>query len=358
MHTNAKERAPAEVDRGAAPAVPATTPEVPGDVPAKVTEVERLRAELAAVRGQLAEALRATAGDRTQDELASRHAQRLESLGQLAAGVAHEINTPMQFISDNVHFLRDGFHGALVVLDRLRAVRDLARSGAVSEAVLAEADQAELDADLDYLTSRLDRAFTRTLEGIDRVSHIVAAMKVFAHPRDDLADVDLNQVLTTTLTVARNEYKYVADVVTELGNLPLVLGHAGDLNQLFLNLLINAAHAIVDAEAAGGAGGQGGRGKITVRTFTDAGQVVVEITDTGCGIAPADRPRVFDAYFTTKEPGRGTGQGLAIARSVVERHCGTIGFDSEVGVGTTFRVRLPVAGPETSKKLLRSELLP
>ncbi len=305
-----------------------------------------MRGQLSAARDQLAEHARA--------EVAARHTQRLESLGQLAAGVAHEINTPMQFISDNVHFLRDGFHGVLVVLDRLRGVRDLARVGAVPSEVLAEVDEAEASADLEYLTSRLDRAFTRTLEGIDRVSAIVSAMKVFAHPRNELADVDLNSVLTTTLTVARNEYKYVADVITELGALPMILGHAGDLNQAFLNLLINAAHAIVDAEP----GRAGQRGTITVRTRRVDDHVEVEIVDTGCGIPDAIRDRVFDPFFTTKEPGRGTGQGLAITLAVVERHRGQLTFDSQAGVGTRFRVRLPISGPETGSMRIRRRDLP
>jgi signal transduction histidine kinase len=321
--------------------------------PAELDELERLRAALERSQAELQRA-HATLAERTGGELHDRQSQRLESLGQLAAGVAHEINTPMQFISDNVHFLRDGFHGALVVLDRLRAIRDLARAGTVDASLVAEADQAEVDADLEYLISRLDRAFAGTLEGIDRVSAIVAAMKIFANPHNDLADVDLNQILTTTLTVAGNEYKYVADLVTELGELPLVLGHAGDLNQVFLALVINAAHAIVDAEAARA----GRRGVITVRTRAEPGQVVVEIADTGCGMPAEIRGRIFEPTFTTKEPGRGSGHGLASARAVVERHCGSIEIDSEVGVGTTVRVRLPVSGPETSRRMKRLSIPP
>jgi two-component system NtrC family sensor kinase len=353
MDQDGMERPSAQVPASAGAPAPAPSEDLQGALARAQADLEATRAQLEVAQAQL-EVARAQLGDRAQAELASRHTQRLETLGQLAAGVAHEINTPMQFISDNVHFLRDGFHGVVLVLDRLRALRELARAGPVPADVIAEVDRAEVDADLEYLTSRLDRAFDRTLEGIDRVSVIVAAMKVFAHPRNDLADVDLNQVLTTTLTVARNEYKYVADVVTELGALPLVLGHAGDLNQVFLNLLINAAHAIVDAEAVRG----GQRGTITVRTRAEDKDVVIEIADTGCGIPEAARAHVFEPFFTTKEPGRGTGQGLAIAQAVVARHCGQLGFESEAGAGTTFRVRLPVAGPETSTRLRRVSLAP
>jgi len=339
------ERPPEEPD--GAPCGPPGAPEQGAGEPAALrATITRLEEELEETRAML--------GDHARTELAGRQGQRLEALGQLAAGVAHEINTPMQFISDNVHFLRDGFHGVLLVLDRLRAVRDAARVGPVVAGLLAEVDQAEAAADLDYLTSRLDRAFARTLEGIDRVSGIVTAMKVFAHPRNELAEVDINQVLTTTLTVARNEYKYVADVVTDLGVLPIVLAHAGDLNQAFLNLLVNAAHAIVDADDR-----RGQRGTITVRTRHDGDHVVVEIADTGCGIPEHIRPRIFDPFFTTKEPGRGTGQGLAITQAVIARHSGQLGFDTQVGLGTTFRVRLPVAGPDTvSARLRRRELTP
>jgi len=146
--------------------------------------------------------------------------------------------------------------------------------------------------------------------------------------------------------VARNEVKYVADVETEFGDLPLVVCNIGDLNQVFLNLLVNAAHAIGEA-----VNGTGEKGRIRVRTVSEGGTVLVTISDTGCGIPEANRAKVFDPFFTTKEVGRGTGQGLAIARSVVvDRHKGTLTFESEVGKGTTFYVRLPVDPGECSKE--------
>ena len=180
-------------------------------------------------------------------------------------------------------------------------------------------------------------AFERALEGIERVASIVRAMRAFAHPSTERALIDVNEGIQTTLIVAKNEYKYVADIELELGELPQVMANAGDLNQVFLNLIVNAAHAIEaqveDTEQ---------RGRITVRTESDDAGVLITISDTGCGIPSEIAGRVFDPFFTTKPVGRGTGQGLAIAHTiVVERHQGTINFESTPGSGTTFRVRLP-----------------
>ena len=180
------------------------------------------------------------------------------------------------------------------------------------------------------------------MEGVTRVATIVKAMKDFAHPEhNQKMAVDLNRALTSTLVVARNELKYVADVETAFGDLPPVECHVGDMNQVFLNLLVNAAHAIGDA-----VNGSGQRGKIGIRTWCEGDWVRISISDTGCGIPEAIRARVFDPFFTTKTVGRGTGQGLAISRSiVVDKHGGTLTFDSEVGRGTTFSIGLPVASP-------------
>ena len=277
--------------------------------------------------------------ERRRDEENRRRAQKLESLGQLAAGIAHELNTPMQFISDNVHLLRKGFSGVQVLVDALTAVHSAAIVGEVPTTLLDAVMQAQQDSRWSYFASRLDRAFTRTEDGITRVTQIVSAMKVFSHPENKLAPVDINRALEITLVVANPELKHVARVTTELGALPPVLGYPDDLNQVFLNLLVNAAHAIGDAK-------RGERGTIALRTHATATHAEIEIADTGCGIPDAIRERVYDPFFTTKAPGRGTGQGLALAHAVVVgRHGGAIHFDTGPG-GTTFHISLPFAPKE------------
>jgi len=271
-------------------------------------------------------------------EMELHNAQKLESVGRLAAGIAHEINTPVQFIGDNVRFLRDSFASLETVLGRYRAVRDAAASGPVAPELLAEVNRVEEEADCAYLLKEIPSALVQTLDGVERVATIVRAMKEFAHPEGkEMAAADLNRALQSTMTVARNELKYVAEIESEFGELPLVVCNVSDLNQVFLNLLVNAAHAIADIVK------DGEKGRIKVRTATDGNMVLITISDTGSGIPEAIRSKIFDPFFTTKEVGRGTGQGLAIARSViVERHKGTLSFDSEVGKGTTFYIRLPL----------------
>jgi PAS domain S-box-containing protein len=262
-------------------------------------------------------------------------AQRLESVGRLAAGIAHEINTPIQFVGDNTRFLKDAFAR---FEDMLAAYRRYAEGGG-DAALLAATKRAEEEADVGYLVEEVPKAIEQALDGVSRVASIVRAMKEFAHPdRGDKVRTDLNQALVSTLTVARNELKYVADVETDLGDLPSVPCYVGELNQAFLNILVNAAHAIGDVVQSTGA-----RGTIRVRTWRDDGQVAIAIADTGGGIPDGIRERIFDPFFTTKDVGRGTGQGLAIARNViVEKHGGSLSFETEVGRGTTFIIRLPV----------------
>jgi PAS domain S-box-containing protein len=267
--------------------------------------------------------------------------QKLEAVGQLAAGIAHEINTPIQFVGDTVRFLEQAFRDLLA----LQAIQDelelAAAAGAVSPALLERVATAREDADLDYLRERVPAAFERAADGIDRVATIVGAMREFAHPATaEQVPVDLNRALRNTLIVAANEYKYVADVETDLEELPPVVCNVGDVSQAFLNLIVNAAHAIADR-----VGDTSERGRIRIKTRHEADSVVVSIGDTGCGIPTDIAGRVFDPFFTTKAVGRGTGQGLAIARVlVVERHCGSIAFETVPGAGTTFHVRLPIAG--------------
>jgi PAS domain S-box-containing protein len=268
-----------------------------------------------------------------QRELELRQSQKLEAVGRLAAGIAHEINTPIQFVGDNTRFLEQAFAAMEGLLRRsVQAVRPEA---------LEEFRRAEEEADLGYLREQVPETIRSTLHGIQRVASIVRAMRDFAHPdQREMAAADLNRAIQATLEVARNEYKYVADLVTDLADLPLVTCHAGDLNQVVLNIVVNAAHAIGDANK-----GTQARGTIRVATRAEGEQVVIRIGDDGPGIRPAIRDRVFEPFFTTKEVGRGTGQGLAIARSIVTKHGGTIAFDSELGKGTTFVIRLPVVQP-------------
>jgi PAS domain S-box-containing protein len=274
--------------------------------------------------------------ERRRLETELRHAQKLESVGQLAAGIAHEINTPIQFVGDNLRFLSDAF-GDLARL--VTAGRTAARAdGAAGGPAARSADAAVSEIDADFLLTEVPGALEETLDGVSRVATIVRAMKAFGHFSEEKAPADLNEAVHSTLVVAGGELRDVADVVTDLGDLPPVHCNAGDINQVLLNLVVNAAHAI-GAKVAGG----GGRGTVTVRTRRDGDHVTIEVRDTGVGIPPDIADRVFDQFFTTKDVGTGTGQGLALAHALVhQRHNGTITFTSEPGVGTTFTVRLPI----------------
>jgi PAS domain S-box-containing protein len=278
--------------------------------------------------------------ERNRLEVELRHSQKLESVGRLAAGIAHEINTPIQFVGDNVTFLSSAFNDLLALCKFYRGLFEEATSRTLGPADLARIEEAEEAADLAYLRDNVPRSIAATLDGARRVAHIVQAMKSFAHPdRGEKSFADLNAAIRSTLTVATNELKYVAEVETDLATLPPVPCFVSDLNQVILNLLVNAAHAIRDVVAR-----TSGRGKIRVRTRVEGEEVVVSISDTGSGIPHEIRDRIFDPFFTTKAVGKGTGQGLALARSVVvEKHGGTLTFESELGQGTTFHLRLPLA---------------
>jgi signal transduction histidine kinase len=280
--------------------------------------------------------------ERRRMELELRLSQKLEAVGQLAAGIAHEINTPVQFVGDTIRFLDDAFTDLSGLIEAYGAVRDVVAALGTEEAVLARLAAAEETADLEYLRERVPAALARARDGTERVATIVRAIRDFAHPPTTVkAPVDVNQALANTLIVAANEYKYVADVECEYGELPPVVANAGDLNQVFLNLVVNAAQAIEDRVGDGG-----DRGTISIATAVEGERVVVSIADTGVGIAPEVAGRVFDPFFTTKEVGRGTGQGLAISHTIVnERHAGSLTFASRVGEGTTFFVRLPIDDP-------------
>jgi signal transduction histidine kinase len=197
----------------------------------------------------------------------------------------------------------------------------------------------EKAADFDYIMENVPLAIDSSLDGLGRIATIVRSMKEFAHPdQAEKTPADLNQAIRGTLIIAANEYKFVAEIDTELGDLPPVQCYLGEINQVILNLLVNASHAIADAVKDTGT-----LGTITVRTRLDGGEVEISIADTGNGIPEKARDKVFDPFFTTKEVGKGTGQGLAIAHSViVKKHGGTLRFITECGKGTTFFIRLPV----------------
>lgn len=278
-------------------------------------------------------------------EIELQHAQRLEAVGQLAAGIAHEINTPIQYVGDNLRFLSDAFRERQNVLGSYARLIAAAASGEVPAGIIEEIRTAQRQTDAEYLEREIPRALEQSLDGVDRVATIMRAMKSFAHPgSQEKKPADLNKALSDALIVARNELKYVAEVETDFGDLPPVWCHIGDLNQVFLNLLVNAAHAIDDLVKTAG-----GRGKICVRTRYEKGEAVVSISDSGCGIPAEIQGRIFDPFFTTKEVGRGTGQGLAIARNiVVEKHGGRITFEPNFPQGTTFVVCLPIEEPRAA----------
>ncbi len=268
-------------------------------------------------------------------------AQKLESVGRLAAGVAHEINTPVQFVSDSVQFLRDSVADLIGIVHKQQAVVTSVFEHDATSPLALDAMTAVSAADLPYLCEEMPKALERAADGLDRVAVIVRSMKVFAHP-GGVSGVDLNAAIESTLTIARNEYRYVADVETSYGPLPKVVCHAGEINQVILNVVLNAAHAIGDVVHA-----TGGRGLITVRTRRDDDHVIISIGDSGGGIPEHAREHIFDPFFTTKQVGKGTGQGLAIARAViVEKHRGGLTYDTQTGAGTTFHIRLPIQSQE------------
>jgi signal transduction histidine kinase len=267
-----------------------------------------------------------------------RQAHKLESVGRLASGVAHEINTPIQFVSDSLQFVRAATEDLLTIVARQQAELEAGRAGAWTPALAEATAQAIDEADLPYVRDQLPHALERALDGTQRVSSIVQSMKVFAYDKRELTTVDLRAAIETTLNIARNEYKYVADLELRLDPVPQVTCFAGEINQVILNIVVNAAHAIADAVA-----GTDRRGKIVVALRQVDASVVISISDSGAGIPAHARDHIFEQFYTTKPVGKGTGQGLALCRSVVvDKHHGALTFETEPGVGTTFHIQIPI----------------
>ncbi len=310
--------------------------------------------------------LQATVRDITkqkQMEMELTQAQKLESIGRLAAGIAHEINTPTQYVGDNIEFLQIAYESLIELAKACPSIIEAGREGPIPVQLLTQTRDLLENTNLDYLAEQVPRAIEQSLEGIGRIATIVQAMKEFSHPGVvEKTTVDLNQCIRSTTTVSHNEWKYVADIELDLDDgLPQVLCLPGEFNQAILNMIVNAAHAISDAEALRAAGdvvsdGAEHKGKITISTRQDGAWAEIRIADTGTGIPEEIRALIFDPFFTTKEVGRGTGQGLAITRNViVDKHGGTISVASEVSKGTTFIIRLPIENVDTADGALPSD---
>ena len=279
--------------------------------------------------------------ERIKFEANLRQSHKMEAIGQLAAGIAHEINTPTQFVGDNTRFVQDAFGDLIQACNLGKELIQAAKSGPVSEQRIQSFEKRFAELDIGYLEEEVPLAIEQTLKGVDRITHIVQAMKIFAHPGGIAKEpVDINQEIEKTITITRNEWKYVAQLITDFDStLPAVPCHRAEFNQVILNLIVNAAHAIEDLNGRNSTE----KGTITIRTGRDGNWAEIRISDTGAGIPEAIRHRIFDLFFTTKEPGRGTGQGLAIAHSViVEKHKGTIHLETREGQGTAFILRLPI----------------
>ncbi len=268
------------------------------------------------------------------------HEMKLASIGELSAGIAHEINTPIQFIGTNIYFLREAFDDLLELSKRYGRLRDAASGKEQFQELLDEIAEQEEVVDLAYLQEEAPKAFEQTTHGVERVTSLVLGLKGFAHAKssETKAAADINEIIRNTLIVCTNAYKYVAELETDFGDLPMIKIIHGDIGQVVLNLVVNAAHAIEDVKATSGE-----MGRIAIKTFRQDDFAVITVSDTGCGIPAAVRDRIFDPFFTTKDVGRGSGQGLAISRTIVhDKHGGELSFESTPGKGTTFTVRLPI----------------
>ena len=299
--------------------------------------VSRKTRELERERQQLQQALSELRS--TQARLLQ--SQKMEAIGQLAAGVAHEINTPVQYVSDNVSFLRSGFETLLRLVDQYLALLAQARQAPLDAEQLDAAEAALRSARIDYLRRNVPDAFDESQEGLHRVSHIVMAMKRFSHPSgEDQEPVELGELIDTTVMVARNEWKYVAELDTDFEpELPSVPCFRDELSQVVLNLIVNASHAIGDIVLKD----PGSKGRIRISTRLAGDMAEIRVADTGGGIPEAIQRSVFDPFFTTKPVGKGTGQGLSMAyATIVDKHKGRIHFETEPGVGTTFIIGLPL----------------
>jgi signal transduction histidine kinase len=287
------------------------------------------------------EALQKALRDLQQTQTRLLQASKLESVGLLAAGIAHEINTPAQFIGSNIDFLDESFADVRQLMAAVAEWTKVRNNGGDNRLAGDKISAIMEKIDWPYLNEEIPAAIRQSKDGIRRISTIVQAMKEFSHPSaKEMVKTNLNNLLQTTVIVASNEWKYVADMESDLDpQLPPTACLAAEMGQVFLNILVNAAHAV--AGRIGASSEKKGRIRIASRQRGD--QVEIRISDSGTGIPEEIRGRIFDPFFTTKAVGKGTGQGLAIAHDVVtQKHGGTLTFESQTGEGTTFVICLPI----------------
>ncbi len=268
------------------------------------------------------------------------HKQKLESVGQLAAGIAHEINTPTQYVGTNIDFIEEAFEDINGLVGQCIKLLDAAEDNTINSDLVEETREAFEDADWEYLQEEIPLAIEQSKDGIKRVTSIVRAMKDFSHPgSSEKEPADLNKIIETAATITRNEWKYVSDMKLDLdSSLPYVPCLSDEMGQVILNIIVNAAHAIEDKL---GHNPEGEKGIITIKSYVEDKWAVISIGDTGSGIPEDARKKIFEPFYTTKGVGKGTGQGLAIARNVVEdKHHGSIDFETASGKGTTFTIKL------------------
>lgn len=278
--------------------------------------------------------------ERANQELKQTQAQllqqeKLASIGQLAAGIAHEINNPIGFINSNLGVLKEYITDVIRLLKKYDALSSFIREGDKERvgACLEEIEMIKKEIDIDFILDDFLKLVQESREGAERVKEIVQDLKDFSHvDQAEIKYADINKGLESSLNIVWNELKYKAKVIKEYGELPEIKCYPRQLNQVFMNILVNASQAIED------------KGEIRIKTFHKDGYIYVQISDTGVGIPPENLSKIFDPFFTTKEVGKGTGLGLTMAYNIVKKHGGTIEVESEVGKGTTFTIKLPVNG--------------
>ncbi|MGB5261401.1 MAG: ATP-binding protein [Gammaproteobacteria bacterium] len=311
------------------------------DLRAEVVRRTAIQQELELHRQDLEERVEEGRKELEQSHQQALQSEKLASVGQLAAGIAHEINTPIQFIGDNTRFLQDAFADLMGLVNVYESMGKAANEGGVPAELADKASALSEEIEVGYLAEEVPKAISQSLEGVDRVTKIVLSMKDFSHPGSDSKEmIDINRAIESTATVSRNEWKYNAELVTDFDEvLTAVPCYPGEFNQVVLNMIVNASHAIADTRS----GDADEPGTITISTRLVEGCAEVRIKDTGTGMPEAVSKRIFEPFYTTKGVGKGSGQGLAIAYAViVDKHGGTLEVDSAPGQGTTFIIRLPM----------------